>query len=260
MRKENLKRLNGTDVPKDRPDYIVMHYLMRDLETAIDGFSRGKLLDVGCGNKPYEQLFAGKVESYVGCDVVQSDREKADVICEAAALSFEDHVFDTVFSTQVIEHVADPLMMLKEIHRVLKSEGVLIFSAPFCWELHEEPHDYFRFSKYGLHEMLDRRGFEVLDIKSNGGKWAAVFQMNLNILYSAFKGKGLSTKILKRLFFFLKLTALINGFALWMDKKYSSDLLTLNYVVVARKAGLKANQGRAGAALIPDMNGCRSQR
>ena len=83
--------------------------------------------------------------------------------------------------------------------------------------------------------MIEKNGFEILELKANGGKWAAIIQMNLNILYSSFKRKGWFVKFLKGIFINLRFTSVINRFALWMDRKYYSDLLTLNYVVVARK-------------------------
>ena len=236
MREEGVKRLRSVVIGKNRPDYIVMYYLLRDLKEVISKYSQGDVLDVGCGNKPYETMFAGKINSYKGCDVVQSDLNKVDVICEATNLKFESSLFDTVFSTQVIEHVNEPLKMLQEINRVLKNDGTLILSAPFCWELHEEPYDFFRYSKYGLKAMLTNNGFDVIDIRANGGKWAAIIQMNINIIYSTFRKKSFFVKIMKGVFINLRLTALLNRIALWVDQKYYSDLLTLNYVVVARKS------------------------
>lgn len=235
MRKEGIKRLENIYVSKNRQDYIVMYFLLRDLKASITSYAKGSLLDVGCGNKPYQSLFTNKVSSYIGCDVVQSDLKKVDVICEATKLNFEDEHFDTVFSTQVIEHVQDPFLMLKEIYRVMKVNGNLIVSAPFSWELHEEPYDFFRYTKYGLKSMFENAGFSVVDIVPNGGKWAAIAQLWLNVVYSTFDGKRWYNKIVKGVFINLRISALFNSFAVWFDKKYYSDLLTLNYVIVAKK-------------------------
>jgi 2-polyprenyl-3-methyl-5-hydroxy-6-metoxy-1,4-benzoquinol methylase len=241
MREAGKSRLSKPLTKINHRDHIVMSFLIRDLTYVIGRFAKGKLLDIGCGNKPYEELFTGKIDSYTGCDVVQSSLQRVDVICEATTLDFDTEQFDTVFSTQVIEHVQDPFAMLKEAHRVLNEGGNLILSAPFCWELHEEPHDYFRYSKYGLQSMLKNTGFEILYIKENGGKWAAIFQMNLNIIYSTFSKKGVFVKLIKGLFINLHFTALINRIALWLDRKFHSDLLTLNYVVVATKVSKTHN-------------------
>ena len=235
MRQADIQRLSQLSISRNSRDFLVMRYLIDELRLTIPQFSKGDVLDIGCGNKPYESLFTEVATSYVGCDIVQSDLHKVDIICPATHLDFNDERFDTVFSTQVIEHVDDPFQMLKESFRVLKKGGYLILSAPFTWELHEEPHDYYRYTKYGLKAMLEKEGFELVQINPNGGKWAAIFQMNLNMIYSCFKKPTFFRKILKGLFIQLRFTALVNRFALWLDKRYFDSLLTLNYVVVAKK-------------------------
>jgi len=235
MREQGLARLSETKLRKNDHDYIVMKFLVDDLAEVIPKYAFGSVLDIGCGNKPYEKLFSGSTAGYIGCDVVQSNQNKVDVICEAVNLKFEDAVFDTVFSTQVIEHVEDPFTMLSEAYRVLKNDGIIIISAPFCWQLHEQPYDFFRYSKYGLEAMFRRNKLEILELRPNGGKWAAIFQMNINIIYSTFSKKTFLRRCVKFLFLHLKLTSLINRLACWLDKKFPDDLLTLNYVIVGKK-------------------------
>ncbi len=234
MRTEHVNRLSSINLPKNSKDYIVMHFLLKDLKYAISRYAFGKVLDVGCGNKPYEKLFEN-ISNYKGCDVVQSNENKVDVLCLATDIKVDSNSVDTVFSTQVMEHVNNTDLMLQECNRVLNANGNLILSVPFCWELHEEPYDFYRFTKYSLQELCNRNNFDVLEIIPNGGKWAAIFQMNINIVHSTFKRKTIGTKILKLLFLNLRLTALINIFAIWLDKKYTDYLLTLNYVLIAKK-------------------------
>lgn len=242
MRVPDLGRLNSISIKKNSSDYIVMHFLIKDLKCAIQKYANGKILDVGCGNKPYELLFNTSKEKYIGCDVTQSSEHKVDIICNATNILVEDESFDTVFSTQVLEHVDNSDLMLKECNRVLKTNGIFILSAPFCWELHEEPYDYFRFTKYGLEELCERNNFEILELLPNGGKWAAIFQMNINMVYSAFKRKDFFSKALKFLFINLHITSLINRIAIRIDNYFYDPLLTLNYILVARKKSLVINE------------------
>ncbi len=235
MREENLKRLSSINLNRNSADYICMHYLVKDLFDLIPKYAHGDVLDVGCGNKPYESLFSATTSSYIGCDVIQSNEQKVDVICEATNIQFESESFDTVFSSQVLEHVGDTNTMMQECNRVLKKDGILIFSVPFCWELHEEPYDFFRFTKYGLQELCDRHGFETIVIKPNGGKWAALMQLHVNIIYSTFRNRTFFKKMLKFLFINLHFTAFLNSLAIGFDKRHYDSLLTLNYVLVARK-------------------------
>lgn len=235
MREPNLVRLNSLEIKKNAADYIVMYFLIQDLKHAISKYAFGKILDVGCGNKPYESLFNTTAENYTGCDVVQSSGNKVDILCKATAIDASAEAYDTVFCTQVMEHVDNSELMMKECNRVLKKDGIFILSVPFCWELHEEPYDFFRFTKYGLQELCERNNFEMLELIPNGGKWAAIFQMNINMIYSTFKKKNIFIKGLKFLFMNLHFTALLNRIAVKLDKRFFDPLLTLNYVLVARK-------------------------
>lgn len=233
--RQALPRLKGITVKKKNPDYIHLYFLMKDIQEALKGYAKKKLLDLGCGNKPYKEWYEPLTETSVGCDATQSSENVVDVICLASELPFENESFDTVFSTQVLEHVFEQQKMIDESARVLKKSGYLILSVPFTWELHEEPYDFFRITKYGLKEMFEKSGFEIEYIKANGGKWAALFQMMINTVYSTFKYKTIKAKILKTLFLDLKLTWLINQFAIWLDKRHFDEGWTLNYLVVAKK-------------------------
>ena len=78
-------------------------------------------------------------------------------------LPFGDRSFETVFSSQVLEHVPEPWRMVEDMARVLKPGGHLILTAPHIWGLHEVPHDYFRFTSYGLQHLARRAGPGVGD-------------------------------------------------------------------------------------------------
>ena len=141
----------------------------------------GRLLDVGCGDKPYEALFTPFVSEYLGVEhrasfeaTAASLRGKADVIYEGDRLPFADASFETVLSVQVLEHTPRPAALVAEMARVLRPGGVLILSAPFSFRLHEEPHDYFRFSPHGLGELCGRAGLIIREIHPHGGLWSLV--------------------------------------------------------------------------------------
>lgn len=228
------ERLKKPEASLNSSSYLVYKYLFRDLKIVIKKYAFGHLLDVGCGNKPYKKLFIG-LDSYTGCDVVQSSEFLVDVICQATKLPFETASFDTVFSTQVLEHVDDHQLAFSEVSRVLKPGGNFIFSVPFTWELHEEPFDYFRFTKYGIAFLMDKYGLENVEIIPNGGKWAAIGQMRINIIWSRFRKRPTLAKWYKLLVKYSGLRIVLNAYYSLLDKWESDELLTLNYVCVARK-------------------------
>ena len=235
MRQENLQRLSGIQLKSKDQYYIHLYFLLQDVKEALKNNATGYLLDIGCGNKPYQEYYNPYTSKQIGCDIVQSDDNRVDVLCPATALNFEDNIFDTAFCTQVLEHVYDHHSLVKEANRVLKPRGKLILTVPFCWELHEEPYDFFRLTKHGLKELFEENNFRILSIKSNGGKWAATFQMFINTVYSTFRFKTFRAKLLKILFIEFRLTLLLNKLAVRIDKKYFDDVWTLNYIIVAEK-------------------------
>src|ERR1043166_5749551 len=160
-RPEKLARLDCCKTGVTDPYYLVYRKLFPDLEAAAAN-AHGALLDIGCGNKPYESMFTGRISSYTGCDVVQSSDERVDVLCPATAIPLADGSFQTVLRTQVIEHVADHGLLLQEAYRLLAPNGVLILSAPLYWPPHEQPHDYFRFTEFGLSHLLLKAGYEKI--------------------------------------------------------------------------------------------------
>ncbi|HLO72073.1 MAG TPA: methyltransferase domain-containing protein [Flavipsychrobacter sp.] len=236
MRQENLERLSYPVAGINHPYYIEYKFLFKDLKDAAQQYAKGDLLDIGCGNKPYRPFFDGKLTSYIGCDIIQSDKNLVDIICPATDIPLADNCKDTVFSTQVIEHVADHRKLLSEAFRILKPGGHLIVSGPMAWEHHEEPYDFFRFTRYGFEYILTETGFTDIIIVPNGGKWAMVGQLLHNSLRSSCYGKkSIKARLLKGVYFLFRLKWIINLFFVWLDnfdKDYSS---TLNFVVIARK-------------------------
>jgi SAM-dependent methyltransferase len=235
-RQTNVPRLNDWHIRTKDPHYIHLYFLINDIKEAIEKYARGNFLDLGCGNKPYETLYKPKTQSQIGCDVIQSDKDRVDVICLATDLKFDANSFDSILCTQVLEHVYDHHTMMKEISRVLKPGGHIILTVPFAWEKHEEPYDFFRFTPHALKMLFEEAGLVIDYIKPNGGKWAAIYQLRTNMLYHSFsKRKGFFLKLKKMLFMELRLTQLRNLFAIWLDKKFRDEIFTLNYIVVAHK-------------------------
>ncbi len=223
MREENIERFSDySKIAKDDHYYLVYKPLILDLEYAVKKYAGARVLDLGCGNKPYQGMFRGIAKEYVGCDVVQSSMNKVDVICEATNITLPDSSFDTVFSTQVIEHVEDHQALVREAFRLLKPGGHFIVSGPMYWHLHEEPHDFFRFTKHGFKYILEKNGFTVLEILSNGGKWALIGQVIIHTM----PARLVRLKLYR---------TIVNSIFSYLDKKYYNDFNTMNYVVVGKK-------------------------
>jgi SAM-dependent methyltransferase len=132
---------------------------------------KGRLLDIGCGEKPYLQMAAPFVEEHQGMDWDGTihDRSAIDLFGTAYKIPVAAESFDSVLCTYVLEHLEEPARAVAEAYRVLKPGGYALYTVPFYWHLHEEPHDYFRFTKYGLQSLFEKSGFEVVEIKAVSG-------------------------------------------------------------------------------------------
>jgi SAM-dependent methyltransferase len=233
-RERGVGRLNDYHVDVSHAWFLHYRSLFSDLEKASLR-SHGKMLDVGCGNKPFAGMFERRVSEHIGCDVVQSSESRADVICLATDLPFTNSSYDTVLITQVIEHVADHQSLLREAFRVLRGGGVLILSGPMYWPLHEEPHDFFRFTEHGLRFLLQRTGFVEIEVVNNGGHWALCGQVLIHTLSAT------------RLGGYESLVRTINRVFAYLDDRRPTRDNPMNYVAVAEKpasAGGVSHGGR----------------
>ncbi|MGI8624271.1 MAG: methyltransferase domain-containing protein [Solirubrobacteraceae bacterium] len=127
---------------------------------------RGDVLDVGCGDKPYAGWMSG-ANRHFGIDVVDGPEVDA-VIDPAGSWPVVDEEFDVVLCTQVLEHVGDLELTLRELVRSVRPGGEVIVTVPFIFHEHNSPHDYRRFSRHGARSLLDD-DFEVLAVHAQGG-------------------------------------------------------------------------------------------
>jgi SAM-dependent methyltransferase len=156
------------------------------LDRAIEhaaGSAGGKLLDVGCGDKPYEAVFAPHVDSHIGVEYGDTYRNsfsarlaRADVLYDGRILPFANATFQTVLSTQVLEHVPDPWGLVREMVRVLAPGGRLILTVPFSYRIHSAPDDFHRFTGYALEVLAHGNGLEIECLAHRGGFWFVMGQ------------------------------------------------------------------------------------
>jgi SAM-dependent methyltransferase len=129
-----------------------------------------RVLDFGCGERPFELYFSRFEAQTVACDLQQNRFGTVDVVLDrqTSVLPFETGFFDVICLFDVLEHVEDDLALLVELRRILKNGGLLLLSVPFMYRFHEIPHDYRRYTPTGLQYVLTRCGFDVLEIKPMG--------------------------------------------------------------------------------------------
>lgn len=137
------------------------------------------MLDFGCGSKPYRELF--DVVTYIGTDIAVSghdhSNEDIDVYYDGKTLPFGENEFDSIFSSEVFEHVFNLDEILEELRRVLKPGGKMLITLPFVWDEHEIPYDFARYTSFGITHILQQKGFHVLEQRKTTHYVETVFQM-----------------------------------------------------------------------------------
>ena len=163
-------------------NYFIRSAILGALKNAIPKFE-GKFLDVGCGKMPYKELILqnDNIKEYCGLDIetaiVYDQDVKPDFTWDGKIMPFESSSFDSAMATEVLEHCPEPLVVLGEINRVLKPGSFFFFTVPFLWNLHEAPHDEYRYTPFALERLLKESGFASIEIQPSGGWHAAMAQM-----------------------------------------------------------------------------------
>ncbi|MFH0793681.1 MAG: class I SAM-dependent methyltransferase [bacterium] len=221
---------------------LLYHYLRRRIQS-LTPFAKGVFVDVGCGARPYEKYFRSKVERYVALDFPQTQRQVGGAraphaYADALNLPLKSGSADTLFYSEVLEHLPDPRQAFSEIARVLSPSGHLLLTTPFLYHLHSEPHDFSRQTPHGLRRLAVEAGLEIVAIRSLGGFWGALTinlndyvylrLLNANFLTKAFKATlGL---ILLPLWF-----GMTSAMALVLDSVLPAPEYAFNYTLVARR-------------------------
>jgi SAM-dependent methyltransferase len=160
--------------PNEAVHNRLVYRLMEEvLAYAAARYARGRLLDVGCGSKPWQGLFAPYVDEHLGVDRTRSphDPVAVDIVATAYEIPLEGSSVDTIVMNAVLEHLEEPQRALAECRRLLRPGGHLIITAPFVWPVHAAPHDFFRYSPYGLRHLLAAAGFEIVEVEPVAGAW-----------------------------------------------------------------------------------------
>lgn len=162
------------------PNYLIRSRLHRRI-AALAPHIKGRVLDFGCGSKPYESLF-GAASHYVGVDIARGAGSRADLIYDGRRLPFADASFDAIVCFEVLEHLFEPELLLPELQRVLRPGAPLLLSLPFAWEEHEVPYDCARYTRYGLAHLLRRHGWQLQQLDTSGSAIVAIMQLLLSYL------------------------------------------------------------------------------
>jgi SAM-dependent methyltransferase len=212
--------------------------LRHEIDRKLAGRSGLRVLDIGCGNKPYLPFFAGLATSYLGVDAV--DGPRVDAIGVAEDLPCEDSSFDVVLCTQVLEHVDDPTRVLAEIYRVLAPGGVLFLSTHGVFLYHPDPptsdRDYWRWTHAGLMRIVRQSGdYSGLSLEPQGNVVACLGYITAQFVDEL--GQKLPGNLIRKV-----MLRAVNEISSWLDARFplgarvpAGGSLSANYLVTAEK-------------------------
>lgn len=225
------------------PQFFLKNYNRTAIELA-EKYAKGILLDIGCGRMPYKARLLPKVKKYIGLDNPMTAKlyhgeNKPDIFADATNIPLKNNSLDTVLSLQVLEHLPNPQKSIFEIRRLLKKDGIVILSTVQYYPLHDEPFDFFRYTKYGLKKLLNEQNLKVVHLKEEGNIFVLIGQsfnvylmLILKNLIKTPSGKIMAFLILP---IFLLATTIIN-FVIYplsfLDQKSKFRII---HTVVARK-------------------------
>lgn len=217
---------------KDQPDYVreiisppvtnaysyVSNRLRETYESVLPKYLAAmkdlRILDYGCGVKPYRYVVEGVCREYIGADI--GGNTNAEIQLQPGEpLPFEDESFDVVISSQVLEHVEEFDKYLNECNRVLRRGGLLFLSTHGTWQFHAAPYDFNRWTHLGLKSLLTRHGFEVIGCNPVLGQLAVPTQLRLAFFESFANSIGSVGKIL------FKPVAMLGQLKLMIEDKFT---------------------------------------
>lgn len=213
------------------PFYIIRKALRKTI-VKNKGYINGVCMDFGCGSKPYESIF--DLDKYIGIDLLESghihSNEEIDYFYDGKTIPFENEHFDSVFTSEVFEHIFNIEEILPEINRVLKFDGNIMITIPFVWNEHEVPYDFARYTSFGIKSILEKNGFKILVEEKTNNFIEAILQMWCTYVYETLP----KNKILR-----VALTVLLifptNLFSIILSKLLPNNMSFYNNIVIVAK-------------------------
>jgi SAM-dependent methyltransferase len=230
-----------------------LYWIRRCLREAVAkrvGYVRGRVLDAGAGGRPYEALLRRTASSYLSADWLSPAAAGGvlpDVSCDIVRLPFADYSFDAVICTEVLEHVLDPGLAVRELWRVLAVGGRVVCSVPFAFPVHDL-YDYRRLTELGLRRLFEQEGFEIIEtaaVCGSGRTLAVLLNLYLFDLGGYWCGRLYLLSLILRPLIWIA-TAAVNLAGQIGDAIINSRHLSVGHLIVGRRsAGGSAETGES---------------
>jgi SAM-dependent methyltransferase len=218
-------------VARELRNVLINRIQDRLIATYAERYLTGRLIDIGCGTKPYARIVSPFVDEHVGVDHVASlhDISAVDLTGTAYDVPADEGSFDAALCTSVLEHLEDPRSALEECRRLLKPGGTAVYTVPFIWHVHEAPRDFYRFTEHGLRYLADAAGLDVVEMEAMAGLWVTLGQL------LAYRLSRLDRGIVRTLRLLVPVLLVVQGTAYALDRLDPSREWPLMYIAALRR-------------------------
>jgi len=207
--------------------------IARFYDIHIKEYAKGRLLDLGCGKVPLYEAYKDYIDDNICIDWANTIHESPyldytfDLIKK---IPLSDNEFDTIILSDVLEHIKEPKLLWSEMSRLLDDNGILLMNVPFYYWLHEEPYDFFRYTKHALCFMAEDVGFQLIKLEPYGGAIEIITDIISKLIVSIPLIGKLCAKIIQRITWMFINTKVGNKISVLTSQKFP-----LGYILIAKK-------------------------
>lgn len=197
---------------------------------------KGHLVDLGCGEAPFKKYFLKFADTYTGVDWSNTfHNSAADVVSDLnVGINLDDEIADSIISISVMEHLCEPQIFLNESYRILKFGGEMVLQVPWQWWIHEAPHDYFRYTPYGLKYLFEKAGFTDVHVEAQSGFFTTWIVKMIYFSVRLIRGPKPLRWIVKAVLLpFWTVGQILSPYLDKLDRNWDAE--TQGYFVLARK-------------------------
>ncbi len=234
----NLLKRNRLNINKELSSFNTRKYFSpacfaesKTTYLALSTYLTGKCIDIGCGDMPYKDSIEKQVSQYDSIDIEKRSPVVTFIgdVQDMGMINSDN--YDSALCLEVLEHVPNPVKAISEIHRILNNGSKLVCSVPHLSRLHEEPHDYYRYTKYGLKFLFENAGFHIISIEPTGGIFCFIGHQISSILLLPIW----HIPILKHIVFFLNKWLIVKFFYFCDTIFDKQKIFALGYTCVVEK-------------------------
>ncbi len=206
----------------------------RDAIIYLTKYVSGNTIDFGAGSAKYKNIIQPHTNAYTTFDMMAG--EHIDVVGDALNPPFLDETFDTIISTQMLEHVEKPWVVVHHMRRILKPGGTCIVTAPFLVPYHADPYDFFRYTTSGMKSLFINEGFSIIACEGYGNTFGVLSEMIHFSLFSHYE-----TRSKTGIWFRDTVMNIVKWITRKFDGLFQNDAIYANIYLVATKQGGGSN-------------------